>query len=102
MKKAIIPLAAVAVISAFGGYNYLKNNAENPYELTLYGNIEIRQIDISFLVSGQVTNLLKEEGDHVTKGELIAQLDSKDYEASYVKAQAEVERTLAGDILPYL
>ena len=95
MKKTLIPLAAAAIISAILGYNYFKSKAENSDELTLYGNIEIRQIDISFLVSGQVTNLLKEEGDHVSKGELIAQLDSKDYEASYVKAQAEVERTLA-------
>ena len=95
MKKTLILLAAAAIISAILGYNYFKSKAEYSDELTLYGNIEIRQIDISFLVSGQVTNLLKEEGDHVSKGELIAQLDSKDYEAIYVKAQAEVERTLA-------
>ena len=94
MKKVLIPLAVALVIAGFA-YSHFTKTTDNPDELTLYGNIEIRQIDISFLVSGQVVRLLKEEGDHVTKGELIAQLDPKDYETSYAKALSEVERTMA-------
>ena len=63
--------------------------------MTLYGNIEIRQVDLSFQVAGLVSKLLKEEGDTVKKGELIAVLDEKDYDANFKKAEAEVERTLA-------
>ena len=50
---------------------------------------------MSFLAGGQVSKLLKEEGDTVKKGELIATLDSRDYEANYNKAIADVERTFA-------
>ena len=73
----------------------MTNKKSNTNELTLYGNIEIRQVDLSFLAGGQISKLLKEEGDTVKKGELIATLDSRDYEANFSKATAEVERTLA-------
>ena len=39
--------------------------------------------------------MLKEEGDSVKKGELIAILDAKDYKSNLEKATAEVEKTLA-------
>ena len=39
--------------------------------------------------------MLKEEGDKVEKGELLATIDSKDYKANLDKAQADVEIALA-------
>ncbi|MCD7740577.1 MAG: efflux RND transporter periplasmic adaptor subunit, partial [Candidatus Gastranaerophilales bacterium] len=74
---------------------YAKQDKNDTKELTLYGNIEIRQVDMSFQVSGQIKEMLKEEGDSVTKGELIALMDDKDYKANADKAEAEAERTLA-------
>lgn len=94
MKKKIIALILILLIV---GIVFLvkSKNKSNPNELTLYGNIEIRQVDLSFQVSGLISKLLKEEGDTVKKGELIAALDEQDYNANYKKAEAEVERTLA-------
>ena len=95
MKKKIIALILIILIACLGIFIYKANKKETSNELTLYGNIEIRQVDLSFLAGGQVSKLLKEEGDTVKKGELIATLDSRDYEANYDKAKADVERTLA-------
>lgn len=39
--------------------------------------------------------MLKEEGDSVKKGELLAILDSKDYKSNLEKAESEVNKTLA-------
>lgn len=95
MKKKILLLIIVilAVIICF--FAFRKENKENETELTLYGNIEIRQIDLSFQVPGLVSKLLKEEGDAVKKGELIAVMDESDYDANFKRAVAEVDRTLA-------
>lgn len=73
----------------------LTRNKENPNELTLYGNIEIRQVDLSFQVGGIIEKMFKEEGDSVEKDELLAILDSRDYKSNLEKAEAEVEKTLA-------
>ncbi|MGN0031370.1 MAG: efflux RND transporter periplasmic adaptor subunit [Candidatus Gastranaerophilaceae bacterium] len=94
MKKKI--LALILILLIVGVFFIVKSRVKiNPNELTLYGNIEIRQVDLSFQVAGLVSKLLKEEGDTVKKGELIAVLDEQDYDANYKKAEAEVERTLA-------
>ena len=95
MKRKIIALVLVLLlIAGLGIFFYKTNKKDISNELTLYGNIEIRQVDLSFLAGGQVSKLLKEEGDTVKKGELIATLDSRDYEANYNKAIADVERTI--------
>ena len=95
MKKKIIALVLIILIAGLCIFFYKANKKDISNELTLFGNIEIRQVDLSFLAGGQVSKLLKEEGDTVKKGELIATLDSRDYEANYNKAIADVERTIA-------
>lgn len=95
MRKKILALVLVFLIAGICVFLYKMNKKDTSNELTLFGNIEIRQTDLSFLAGGQVSKLLKEEGDAVKKGELIATLDSRDYEANYNKAIADVERTVA-------
>ena len=94
MKKKIIVLVLILLVVSLV-FLVKSRGKTNPNELTLYGNIEIRQVDLSFQVSGLVSKLLKEEGDTVKKGELIAVLDEQDYNANFKRAEAEVERTLA-------
>ena len=96
MKKKIIAIILILLTAGICVFLYNKiNKKDNSNELTLYGNIEIRQVDLSFQVAGLVSELLKEEGDTVKKGELIAVMDESDYEANFKKAAAEVDRTLA-------
>ena len=96
-KKKIIALVLIILIAVLiAGINiFNKNKNANATELTLYGNIEIRQVDLSFQVPGLVSKLLKEEGDTVKKGELVAVMDESDYDANFKRAAAEVDRTLA-------
>lgn len=95
MKKKILALILIIlIITGIVFFIKLKEKSASK-ELTLYGNIEIRQVDLSFQVAGLISKLLKEEGDTVKKGELIAVMDDSDYDANYKKAIAEVDRTLA-------
>lgn len=95
MKKKIAALILIFLIAGICLFFFNVNKKNSKDELTLYGNIEIRQIDLSFRVAGLVLKLLKEEGDTVRKGELIAVLDEKDYVLNHKKAEAEVLKTLA-------
>lgn len=94
MKKKIIALILIFIIIGIIIF-FVTHKKENPNELTLYGNIEIRQVDLSFQVGGIIEKMLKEEGDSVKKGELVAILDARDYKSNLEKANAEVEKTLA-------
>lgn len=94
MKKKIL-IALLLIIAIGATCFFLTNKKENSNELTLYGNIEIRQVDLSFQVGGQIEKMLKEEGDYVKKGELLATLDSKDYKSNLDKADADVLKALA-------
>ncbi len=94
MKKKIV-LTIFLLLFLTGTLFFLTHKNKNLDELTLYGNIEIRQVDLSFQVSGKIEKMLKEEGDKVEKGELLATIDSKDYKANLDKAQADIEIALA-------
>ena len=94
MKKKIIAVFLLLLIIGAGTF-FLSRKKENPNELTLYGNIEIRQVDLSFQVGGQIAKMLKEEGDSVKKGEVVAVLDNRDYKSNLEKADADVAKTLA-------
>lgn len=95
MKKKIIAAALLfAVIAGICLYS-CKTSKNTADKLTLFGNIEIRQVDLSFQVSGMISELLKEEGDVVRKGELVAVLDESDYALNFKRAEAEVASVLA-------
>lgn len=95
MKKKIFAIILLVLLIGVSIIVFLNNKKDNKDELTLYGNIEIRQVDLSFQVSGKIEKLLKEEGDTVREGELVAVLDDRDYKSNLEKAEADVVRTAA-------
>lgn len=93
MKKIVIIL--VLILIAGTTIFLLTHKKKDNNELTLFGNVEIRQVDLSFQVGGRILKMLKEEGDSVSGGELVAILDDRDYKADYEKSNAEVARSKA-------
>ncbi len=59
--------------------------------ITLYGNVDVRQVDIGFRVSGQVSTLVYEEGDRVKEGSLLCTLDESPYDSKLEEAIAAAE-----------
>ncbi|MDR1167742.1 MAG: efflux RND transporter periplasmic adaptor subunit [Heliobacteriaceae bacterium] len=94
MRKKVLPVLLIVIIFASVFYVVYKKEKRSD-ELTLFGNVEIRQVDLSFQVSGKITKMFKEEGDAVKKGELAAIIDDRDYKANYEKSIAETARTQA-------
>ncbi len=88
-KKLLLSLiiGAVLVLAALA-YFYFRNQEEDK-ELVLYGNVDVRQVDIGFRVTGKVQELLFEEGDVVCPGQLLARLDCTPYTSQLLQAEAQ-------------
>lgn len=74
MKK-IIPVVLVLLIITAAILSSGLFKKEDPNLIRLSGNIELTQVDISFKMPGRLIALNVREGDRVTKGMRIAQLD---------------------------
>jgi len=85
MKQRVIVVAVVVL--ALGGYaawhygllERLGLIETQSNDLTLYGNVDIRQVELGFRVSGRIAEMRFQEGDVVKKGDLLAVLDDRPY-----------------------
>jgi len=59
--------------------------------LTLYGNVEIRRVNLGFRVGGRIAEILFREGDKISKGETIARLDREPFEDNLAVAAAQIQ-----------
>jgi HlyD family secretion protein len=58
--------------------------------LTLSGNVDIRQVDLGFRVSGRIAEIPFNEGAHVSAGDVLARLDASQYDAAASAARAQI------------
>ncbi len=56
-------------------------NQGAPASLKLYGNIELRQVDMAFKIPGKLSSLEVDEGDPVQQGMVVARLDTLQLES---------------------
>lgn len=100
MKRVIIVLVVIALLAA--ALYYMKFHIKKPpsTDIEVSGTIETTEVDVSFQVPGKIIMLAPQEGDHVKKGDLIAQLDDKDLRQQIAVAQAS-KKTI-GAQLPQL
>jgi HlyD family secretion protein len=102
MKKGLIILAMLAAVVAGAWHFYDKYRSEHS-PLQLYGNVDIRGVDIGFRVGGRLLEVFKDEGDPVKAGELLARIDGDPYrreidqsKASLAAAEADYQLKQAG------
>lgn len=89
-KILIFSIFLLILILVFAIYRLFFANL-HPNELILYGNVDVRQVDIGFRVPGRVNCLYFEEGDHVSTGDLLADLEKSPYGSQVDQAKANVE-----------
>jgi len=63
---------------------------QQPTELILYGNVDLRQIELPFNGNERIAAVLAQEGDHVTQGQLLARLDTSRLAPQVAKAEADL------------
>ncbi len=84
---AVVVLAAVA-----GGVYYWKQRADNDPQaaFTMWGNVDVHQVELAFRVPGRIAKLHVDEGDRVTPGTVLAELDRVPFETDVAAATAQV------------
>ncbi len=81
---AIGVLAAVIVASV--GWQWYESRQSS--ELTLYGNVDIRTVDMSFRVGGRLASLTVDEGATIHHGQVLGELDPVPYRNALAQAEA--------------
>ncbi len=89
-RKIIIPVLLAAIIAG-GAFYFHKEERQPSNILTLYGNIDIRQIQLAFHDTGRITKLHVQEGARVKAGELVGEMDPVRYEAEVKRLEAEFD-----------
>jgi HlyD family secretion protein len=98
-KPIIFGAMVLAGLLALAFWLFFPRGGQNQ----LYGNVEIRQVDLAFNSEGRVATMLYHEGDEVHEGDLLATLDPGTYvnslalaEAKSGSAKAQLDLLLAG------
>ncbi|ALN82172.1 efflux RND transporter periplasmic adaptor subunit [Lysobacter antibioticus] len=108
-----IVVAAVALAVAGGAWTYYRQrNAEDAAGAYRTAKVErgdirvaisatgalsaISTVDVGSQISGQVTDVLADYNDRVTKGQVIARIDPSTYEAQIAQGSAQVSNARAG------
>ena len=84
-------LLLVAVAAGFGLGRIGRNSDASQNRLVLYGNIDLRQVDLAFNNSERIAEVLVQEGAKVTHGQVLARLDTSRLEPQAATAEAMVE-----------
>ncbi|WP_270455343.1 HlyD family efflux transporter periplasmic adaptor subunit [Klebsiella quasipneumoniae] len=91
MKKSLI--AAVVIIVLVGGaatFWLSRSSSGNAGEVTLHGNVDIRQVSLAFEESGRIRQLDVQEGDRVHAGQILGNLDMESLEIQARQAAAKL------------
>src|SRR5437868_13850788 len=91
MKRVVVILLFVIVAAAAAGLTWwFTHRPETATDLTLYGNLDLRQVQLAFNNSERISAILVEEGDRVRRGQLLARLDKSRLEPQVAQAAAQV------------
>ena len=84
-------LVLVAIAVGFGlGWWWSAKHHKVRNEITLYGNIDLRQVNLPFNGNERIAQVLAQEGDSVKRGQVLARMDTSRLAPQVAKAEAEL------------
>jgi len=91
MKRTpFIAAAAIGLAAVVAPSLWLVFQPKPATEITLYGNIDLREVELPFNDSERVEAVLVSEGDQVVRGQVLARLDTGRLAAQAGQAAAQV------------
>ncbi|MDR3372830.1 MAG: secretion protein HlyD [Ancalomicrobiaceae bacterium] len=88
-------IVLVLIVAAAGGYWWWQRPPETGGDLTLQGNVEVRQVNLGFKVAGRIKTLDVDEGDPVFAGKRLAVLDPVYFEDTITQLKAQRDQLRA-------
>lgn len=93
MKKSVIGITALVVLAAGGAFLAWRTGyfeTDQTEVTTLFGNVEIRTVDLAFRVGGRIAEVTVDEGARVAPGDVLARLDPVPLQQALAAAEAQV------------
>ena len=92
MKKTIVLIVIIAV-GVVAGLTWVIDHrrAGSASELVLYGNVDLRQVNLAFNGSERIASVLVQEGDRVEKGRVLGTLETERLKDAVEQARARLE-----------
>ncbi len=89
-KKLLIPIALILICALAAAGLFLFGKKETPNQILASGNIEVTDVSLGFKVAGRLAECLKDEGDPVEKGDILARLEDDDQKVSLALARTSL------------
>ncbi len=89
MKRIRWIIFLLILAGAGAGAWWWTHRATVATEITLYGNLDLRQVELPFNGSERIKEVLVQEGDHVKRGDVLARLDTRRLVPQVAQAEAE-------------
>src|ERR1700728_3569228 len=91
MRRVGLFVLLILVIGAAAGATWWLNQRESSAtELKLFGNVDLRQVQLAFNNNERITEVLVQEGDRVKKGDVLARVDTRRIAPQVAQAEATV------------
>ena len=94
--KRWLPVALAALLVAGLAWWFTHRHA-SAGEIVLYGNVDLRQVDLAFNGSERIAAVLVQEGDRVERGQVLARLETS--RLAPLAAQAEAALAAQRDVV---
>lgn len=91
VAKLAIVFGAVIVLGLGAAFLWIQRADKDAGLLRLYGNVDIREVQLAFRQPGRVIEMAFDEGDAVSAGTRLAALDAQPYRQALAAAQAQVQ-----------
>ncbi len=86
-----IPILILLIVAGGGfGWWWFNHDGNGNGPLVLYGNVDLRQVDLAFTDSARIAAVLVDEGSKVKQGEVLARLDTSRIAPQVAQAEAQV------------
>jgi HlyD family secretion protein len=89
-KLLLLPLAGVVLLAAAAWAWQSRRESGAERALTLYGNVDIRQVSLAFNASERIAELRVREGDVVHAGDVLGKLDTRTAQLRLAQGAAQI------------
>ncbi len=104
MSRRVILIILLVAAAAGGAWYYYRTSQQKAEAAPLfYGNVDIREVDLGFRVSGRVQRMMFDEGDKASAGAVLAELDKQPFlnelalqTATIAQQEANLQKLQAG------
>lgn len=96
MPSRLRVLVLILLLAGAGtGWWFFGKDGQPVGNLYLYGNVDIREVELAFRQPGRLESMAFEEGARVRQGDLLAELDARPYRDALAAADAAHELSAA-------